>query len=113
MGVSSKTRFYLGYKSYADINVITKIGHIVISKKDIKDLSCYIHEINEIETSVILEKIKKGCGNKMINVKKKYFKLLESRKRLRLNTKQSYVSHLISPYGFNCLIGCRENLLEW
>lgn len=75
-------------------------------------LGDYIHEINEAELSQLLcREFGIASNNWVIELNSvKWHTLLESKTSYR---PRHSVTHLMSPYGYNCLIGKNENPLEW
>jgi len=112
MSYTSDTKFQRGKETCA--YVLPNL--IKFSPKYLKDdslfLKGFIHEINEIEVSMLLRS--HGFSDLInITLDKKGFQLLESNNLSDFFIYSLLVSHLLSPYGYGCLIGIKENPLEW
>jgi len=115
MSYTSDTKFQRGKETCAYVfpNLIK------FSPKYLKDgevaslfLKGFIHEINEIEVSMLLKS--HGFSDLIhITLDKEAFQLLESNNLSDFFIYSLLVSHLLSPYGYGCLIGIKENTLEW
>jgi len=83
---------------------------IYVDKSDYENLGDYIHEINEAEIFQILFcEFNIDAENYPIVLAPIYWNLIEDKTRNRL---VESIIHLISPYGYNCLIG-RNNKPKW
>jgi len=115
MSYTSDTKFQCGKETCAYIF----LNLIKFSPKFLKDdsllLKGFIHEINELEVSMLLRSY--GFSDLANIVLYRHTKasrsLLESKPSNDYTFDIHLVSHLLSPYGYCCLIGIKENTLEW
>jgi len=113
MGFTSDTKFLYGRETCAFL----RTNKIMFDDRFLKDgkagalfLKAFIHEINEIEVSKLL--ISHGFSDLVaLSLGREAIELLESNNIIDFS--YQLVSHLLSPYGYKCLIGIKENALEW
>lgn len=117
MSYSSDTEFLRGEETCAFVY----LNRIMFSPKYFKDeslfLKAFIHEINEIEVSMLLKSHGfSDLANIVLIWNEDLANLLESKHSdndYDFDFDTFLVTHLLSPYGYRCLIGIEENELEW
>jgi len=87
---------------------------MIVPLDELEDLKSIIHEINEVETSWLLKRF--GIDpDLLVWLDKSHMKIIESiTSEFRLDSSALvHLTHLLSPYGYNTIIGYKENELEY
>jgi len=112
LGISYIVQFETikGKSSGITLSYCFNYAKIELIKRDTQDLGSIVHEINELEVSMLLKEIGGMIlGESTIELTDEIKELLEYKEKL--NYIKGSLSHLISPYGDNCLIGWKK--LKW